>query len=91
MATWVHSTGQNQRSVLGQDLKIVRMLLTVVRVFLFCWLLVSITHFLRTIQILLMIGSGEVGGHFAYISFMQSNNLCMSGPNLQSSQTCFRK
>ena len=32
------STGQNQRSVLRQDLKIVRMLLMVVGVFFFCWL-----------------------------------------------------
>ena len=37
------STGQNQRSVLRQDLKIVRMLLIVVGVFFFCWLPVSIT------------------------------------------------
>ena len=37
-------TGQNQRSVLRQDLKIVRMLLTVVGVFLFCWLPLSITN-----------------------------------------------
>ena len=35
-------TGQNQRSVLRQDLKIVRMLLIVVGVFLFCWLPLSI-------------------------------------------------
>ena len=35
--------GQNQRSVLRQDLKIVRMLLIVVGVFFFCWLPVSIT------------------------------------------------
>ena len=39
-------TGQNQRSVLRQDLKIVRMLLTVVGVFLFCWLPLSINFFL---------------------------------------------
>ena len=32
------STGQNQRSVLRQDLKIVRMLLIVAGVFCFCWL-----------------------------------------------------
>ena len=38
-------TGQNQRSVLRQDLKIVRMLLTVVGVFLFCWLPLSIFVF----------------------------------------------
>ena len=37
-------TGQNQRSVLRQDLKIVRMLLIVVGVFLFCWLPLSISH-----------------------------------------------
>ena len=37
------STGQNQRSVLRQDLKIVRMLLIVVGVFFFCWLPYSIT------------------------------------------------
>ena len=36
-------TGQNQRNVLRQDLKIVRMLLIVVGVFLFCWLPPSIT------------------------------------------------
>ena len=40
------SVGQNQRSVLRQDLKIVRMLLTVVGVFLFCWLPLSINFFL---------------------------------------------
>ena len=39
------STGQNQRSVLSHDLKIVRMLLIVVGVFFFCWLPVSITDF----------------------------------------------
>ena len=39
-------TGQNQRSVLRQDLKIVRMLLIVVGVFLFCWLPLSITGFI---------------------------------------------
>ena len=38
-------TGQNQRSVLRQDLKIVRMLLIVVGVFLFCWFPLSITWF----------------------------------------------
>ena len=38
------STGQNQRSVLRQDLKIVRMLLIVVVVFFFCWLPLSITY-----------------------------------------------
>ena len=37
------STGRNQRSVLRQDLKIVRMLLIVVGVFFFCWLPYSIT------------------------------------------------
>ena len=37
-------TGQNQRSVLRQDLKIVRMLLIVVGVFLFCWLPLSISN-----------------------------------------------
>ena len=42
------STGQNQRSVLSQDLKIVRMLLIVVGVFFFCWLPYSITIFLNT-------------------------------------------
>ena len=39
-------TGHNQRSVLRQDLKNVRMLLTVVGVFLFCWLPFSISIFL---------------------------------------------
>ena len=39
-------TGQNQRSVLRQDLKIVRMLLIVVGVFLFCWLPLSISIFI---------------------------------------------
>ena len=39
-------TGQNQRSVLRQDLKNVRTLLTVVGVFLFCWLPYSIYHFI---------------------------------------------
>ena len=38
-------TGQSQRSVLRQDLKIVRMLLIVVGVFLFCWLPLSISIF----------------------------------------------
>ena len=37
------ATGQNQRSVLRQDLKNVRMLLIVVGVFLFCWLPLGIT------------------------------------------------
>ena len=37
-------TGQNQRSALRQDLKIVRMLLIVVGVFFFCWLPFSITR-----------------------------------------------
>ena len=37
------STGQNQGSVLRQDLKNVRMLLIVVGVFFFCWLPLSIT------------------------------------------------
>ena len=41
-------TGQNQRSVLRQDLKIVRMLLVVVGAFFFCWLPYSITIFLNT-------------------------------------------
>ena len=36
-------TGQNQRSVLRQDVKNVRMLLIVVGVFLFCWLPLSIS------------------------------------------------
>ena len=40
------STGQNQRSVLRQDLKIVRMLLIVARVFCFCWLPRAIWHLL---------------------------------------------
>ena len=40
------STGQNQRSVLRQDIKIVRMLLIVVGVFFFCWLPLSICHLL---------------------------------------------
>ena len=38
-------TGQNQRSVLRQDLKNVRMLLIVVGVFLLCWLPLSINIF----------------------------------------------
>ena len=41
------STGQNQRSVLRQDLKIVRMLLMVVGVFCFCWLPRPILYLLR--------------------------------------------
>ena len=36
-------TGQNQRSVFHQDLKIVRMLLIVIGVFFFCWIPLSIT------------------------------------------------
>ena len=40
------STGQNQRSVLRQDLKIVRMLLIVAGVFCFCWLPRTIWHLL---------------------------------------------
>ena len=40
------STGENQRSVLRQDLKIVRMLLIVARVFCFCWLPRAIWHLL---------------------------------------------
>ena len=40
------STGQNQRSVLHQDLKIVRMLLIVVGVFCLCWLPHTIWHLL---------------------------------------------
>ena len=39
------STGQNQRSVLRQDLKIIRMLLTVVGAFCFCWLPLGIWDF----------------------------------------------
>ena len=42
------STSQNQRSVLRQDLKIVRMLLIVVGAFFFCWLPLSINNFLYT-------------------------------------------
>ena len=41
------STGQNQRSVLRHDLKIVRMLLIVVGVFFFCWLPLSIASLLE--------------------------------------------
>ena len=40
------STGQNQRSVLRQDLKIVRMLLIVAGVFCLCWLPHTIWHLL---------------------------------------------
>ena len=40
------SIGQNQRSVLRQDLKIVRMLLMVVGVFCFCWLPRAILYLL---------------------------------------------
>ena len=40
------STGQNQRSVLRQDLKIVRMLLIVAGVFCLCWLPRAIWHLL---------------------------------------------
>ena len=39
-------TGPNQRSVLRQDLKNIRMLLIVVGVFLFCWLPLSISIFI---------------------------------------------
>ena len=42
------SAGQNQRSVLRHDLKIVRMLLIVIGVFFFCWFPISITLFLVT-------------------------------------------
>ena len=41
------STGQNQRSVLRQDLKIVRMLLIVVGAFCLCWLPAAILYLLR--------------------------------------------
>ena len=42
------STGQNQRSVLRQDLKIVRMLFTVAGMFCLCWLPRTIWHLLSS-------------------------------------------
>ena len=56
------STGQNQRSVLRQDLKIVRMLLIVAGVFCLCWLPRTIWHLL----------------HNHYPNFIDSNNRSLS-------------
>ena len=56
------STRQHQRSVLRQDLKIVRMLLTVAGVFCLCWLPVAIWHLLSN----------------HYPNFIDSNNRSLS-------------
>ena len=71
------STGQNQRSVLRHDLKIVRMLLIVVGVFFFCWLPYSITIFLYTYNrnVFRSLRSGITSGWITYLlSF--TNSLC---------------
>ena len=56
------STGKNQRSVLRQDLKIVRMLLIVAGVFCLCWLPHTIWHLLS----------------YYYPNFLDSNNRSLS-------------
>ena len=56
------SSGQNQRSVLRQDLKIVRMLLIVAGVFCLCWLPCTIWHLLTEY----------------YPNFIDSNNRSLS-------------
>ena len=56
------STGQNQRSILRQDLKIVRMLLIVAGVFCLCWLPYAIWYLLRN----------------HYQNFIHSNNRSLS-------------
>ena len=73
------STGQNQRSVLRHDLKIVRMLLIIVGVFFFCWLPLSITMFLFTYSPNAFKGwslrSGIIYGWIAYL-LPFTNSLC---------------
>ena len=72
-------TGQNQRSVLRQDLKIVRMLLIVVGVFFFCWLPYCITMFLHTYNPNAFKGwslkSGIIYGWITYL-LPVTNSLC---------------
>ena len=73
------STGQNQRSVLRHDLKIVRMLLIIVGVFFFCWLPLSITMFLHTYNRNAFKGwslkSGIIYGWITYL-LPVTNSLC---------------
>ena len=73
------STGQNQRSVLRHDLKIVRMLLIVVGVFFFCWLPYCITTFLYTYNPNVFKGwnlrSGVIYGWIIYLLPL-INSLC---------------
>ena len=73
------STGQNQRSLLRQDLKIVRMLLIVVGAFFFCWLPHSITIFLYTYNPNAFKGwslkSGIIYGWITYL-LPFTNSLC---------------
>ena len=73
------STGQNQRSVLRHDLKIVRMLSIVIGVFFFCWLPYCITTFLYTYNPNVFKGwnlrSGVIYGWIIYLLPL-INSLC---------------
>ena len=92
------NTGQNQRSVLRQDLKIVRMLLIVAGVFCLCWLPHTIWHLLHQYYPNFVdSNSWSLGYQYRMTTFeslvrllalsnsMQSDNLRVSGQNLQRS------
>ena len=92
------STGQHQRSVLRQDLKIVRMLLIVAGVFCLCWLPYTIWHsLLQYYPNFIDSNNWSLGYRYRMTTFeslvrllavqqsMQSHNLRVFGPNLQRS------